>query len=138
MKTTLLLAAGAALLTFVSFGAAQGQEMSCCQSQEIARQTAGTKPQAATQTKAAQKASITINGGYSPAALSVTVGKPVELTFVRKSTGGCDGEIVFPTLNIKRTLKPGEKTVVKFTPKKSGTLAYTCGMGMYRGSIVVK
>lgn len=101
--------------------------------------TARTTSHAAMQNKATQKATVTINGGYTPASLSVQAGKPVELTFVRKETVGCGDVVKIPAVGITtKPLKPGEKTTVKFTPKKSGTLRFTCGMNMYSGQISVK
>lgn len=35
-------------------------------------------------------------------------------------------------------LTDAKKTVVKFTPKKAGTIDFACGMGMYKGSVVAK
>lgn len=93
----------------------------------------------AKQSQGAQRATVTINQGYSPASLSVQAGKPVELTFVRKETVGCGDVVKIPEVGITtKSLKPGEKTTVKFTPKKSGTLHFTCGMAMYSGQIQVK
>ena len=85
-----------------------------------------------------QRATIQINGGYSPSSVRVKAGRPVALTLVRREKGGCGGEVVFPSLGIKRTLKSGGKTVVSFTPKKTGTITFTCGMGMYKGQVVVQ
>ncbi len=51
---------------------------------------------------------------------------------------GCGDVVRFPGLGIERTLKTGQKTVVTFTPKKAGTTAFTCGMGMYRGQVVAR
>ncbi len=62
----------------------------------------------------------------------------MEITFVRKSSGGCDGDLVFPSLGIIKSLKPGAKTVVKFTLKANATIAFSCGMNMYKGRVVVK
>jgi plastocyanin domain-containing protein len=88
--------------------------------------------------KAAQATTVTIDGGYSPAVVNVKAGQPVKLTFVRKEKQGCGEEVQFPSLNLKRTLKPGEKTVVTFTPKKAGEIPFTCGMKMYEGKVVAK
>lgn len=85
-----------------------------------------------------QKATVVIDGGYSPAKLNVKAGRPVQLTFVRKGTDGCGEVVQFPSLKLKRTLKKGEKTTVTFTPTKSGPLHFTCGMEMYRGQLVVR
>ena len=101
----------------------------------------GAKKQKAATVKkvaAVQKATVTINHGYEPGSVTVKAGRPVELTLVRKEASGCGNVVQFPSLGIKRTLKAGEKTVVKFTPKKSGNIAFACGMNMYRGQAVVK
>ena len=141
MKSNHLSLAVLALLAAAPFAFAQGSHssMPCCappSAHGAAAQQSGT---AKTDAKSGvQKATVTIDGGYSPASLSVKAGKPVEITFIRKSKGGCDGDVVFPGLNIKRTIKPGETIVVKFTPKTSGTIAYTCGMGMYKGQVVAQ
>jgi Cu+-exporting ATPase len=78
------------------------------------------------------------NGVYSPNALSLVAGKPVELTFVGGKGVGCGDVIVLPDLNIKKTLDRSGKAVVRFTPTKAGTLKLTCGMGHYSGKIVVR
>jgi YHS domain-containing protein/plastocyanin len=93
---------------------------------------------AAARRETVQRATIVIDGQYKPAAVAVKPGKPVELTFVRKEGTGCGDVLQFPSLRLRRTLKAGEKTVVAFTPKKSGTIAFTCGMGMYRGQVIVR
>lgn len=72
---------------------------------------------------AVQKATITIDHGYQPANVSVKAGRLVELTLVRKELSGCGNVVQFPSLGIKRTLKSGERTIVRFTPKKSGSIA---------------
>jgi hypothetical protein len=86
-----------------------------------------------------QQATIQVNNGiYSPAGLTVTAGKPVELTFIGGKSMGCGASLVFPELGIKKQLAPGKKTVVAFTPTKSGPLRFTCAMNMYQGQVTVK
>jgi|GEM_PF-1763291 YHS domain-containing protein len=90
-------------------------------------------------TPSVQKLTVQIaNGVYSPNALSLVAGKPVELTFVGGKGVGCGDVIVLPDLNIKKTLDRSGKAVVRFTPTKAGTLKLTCGMGHYSGKIVVR
>jgi len=86
----------------------------------------------------AQLATIVIDGGvYSPASVTVKKGVPVELTFKAGENPGCGSTVVFKSLNV--TGEVGSKPVViKFTPKEAGTIAFTCGMGMYSGEVVVK
>lgn len=85
-----------------------------------------------------QKATVVIDGGYTPAKLNVKAGKPVQLTFVRKNTDGCGDVVQFPALKLKRKLEKGQQTTITFTPKKSGQLRFTCGMEMYKGQLVVR
>lgn len=94
--------------------------------------------QSTAQANGTQRATIVVDGEFQPARVTAKVGRPVELTFVRKEKTGCGNVLDIPSLRVKRNLKPGEKTVVAFTPSKSGKVTFTCGMGMYRGEIVVR
>lgn len=86
----------------------------------------------------AQKATVVIDGEYLPAQVKVKAGRPVSLTFVRKERSGCGGVVQIPSLKLKRSVNPGEKTVIAFTPQKKGVVPFTCGMGMYRGQVIVE
>jgi plastocyanin domain-containing protein len=88
--------------------------------------------------KTVQKFTIVIDGGYKPSSITAKVGKPLMLTFYRKETTGCGDKVVFKSLGITKSVASGHKVLVKFTPKKAGTIKFTCGMGMYKGQIVVK
>ena len=85
-----------------------------------------------------QEFTVKVAGSYSPSQIAVSKGEPVRIHFVRESNANCGGKVVFPELGIKRDLPAGKTTTVDFLPKKSGTLAFTCGMGMMKGSVVVK
>ncbi|MFN0119678.1 MAG: YHYH protein [Blastocatellia bacterium] len=76
--------------------------------------------------------------GYSPARVEITLGRPVKLAFVRKDAGACGSTIVFPELDIRRSLPAGETVVIEMTPRQAGELRFTCGMGMYKGSLIVR
>ncbi len=88
-------------------------------------------------TKGVQKATITIDGGYSPSSIKVKKGMPVELTFIGGKNLGCGGTVVFKSLKISKEVAVGKSTVIKFTPKKAGDISFTCGMGMLQGKVVV-
>ncbi|MBK7706850.1 MAG: cupredoxin domain-containing protein [Acidobacteria bacterium] len=60
------------------------------------------------------------------------------MEFTRVDDKNCGDELVFPKLNIKKTLPVGEPVLVEFTPTESGDLAFQCGMDMMRGKIVVE
>ena len=116
--------------------AEMGQRMSgmtCCQPQT----TKAGAPTVAKEQKGIQKITVKVDGTYSPSNITVKAGKPVEITFIKGKNVGCGGTVVFSSLGITKELK-AEKTVVAFTPKKAGTIAFACPMGMYKGSIAVK
>jgi hypothetical protein len=85
-----------------------------------------------------QRATVVVDGKYQPAQVAVKVGRPVELTFIRKERSGCGSEVLIPSLKLKRALGVGSKTTITFTPAKRGKLAFSCGMGMYQGEILVR
>lgn len=85
-----------------------------------------------------QRATVVVDGEYQPAQVSVKAGRPVELTFIRKEKSGCGNVVEIPSLKLKRALTVGRKTTVTFTPAKPGKIAFTCGMGMYQGTILVR
>ena len=76
--------------------------------------------------------------GYSPATLTLRAGSPVRLTFVRTSATTCGTEVAFPSLTLKRSLPLNEPVVVEFTPAKAGLIAFTCGLEMLKGALVVE
>jgi plastocyanin domain-containing protein len=84
-----------------------------------------------------QEVTITVAGGYEPAAVQVRAGQPVRLLFDRQETSGCSEEVVLPAFGIRRFLAPFETTPVEFTPAAPGTYEFTCGMSMLRGRVTV-
>ncbi len=96
------------------------------------------KPVQAKQLKDKQTATIKVESGYSPAAIEVKQGKPVELTFTAGKNPGCASTIVFKTLKSTSECPAGKSVTVKFTPKAKGEIPFTCGMGMYKGKVIVK
>jgi Cu+-exporting ATPase len=57
---------------------------------------------------------------------------------VRTSDKTCGTEVVFPSLNIKRALPLNEAVTIEFTPTKMGDIAFSCGMNMLHGTVVVQ
>jgi plastocyanin domain-containing protein len=81
---------------------------------------------------------VTVKGGYDPSTLEVESGKPVRIEFFRDETNPCSETVVFGDFGVARQLAPHKTTVVEFTPEKSGTYGFECGMGMLHGTLVVK
>lgn len=81
---------------------------------------------------------VTLSGdGYEPSSIPVKKGQPVKLAFYRADADNCGGEVVFSKQNIKKKLPVGETVLVELTPQETGDIAFTCGMSMYKGKLVV-
>jgi sulfite exporter TauE/SafE/copper chaperone CopZ/plastocyanin len=74
--------------------------------------------------------------GYEPAALTVKKGIPVRWEVDGTDAGGCTAGIVSRELGISKNLEPGINTF-SFMPERTGRIAFSCGMGMVRGTINV-
>jgi hypothetical protein len=86
----------------------------------------------------AQTARIEVaDEGYRPTSVSFTPGVPARITFVRVSDKTCGTEVVIPSMNIRRQLPLNQAVNIDFTPK-AGELEFICGMGMLKGSILVR
>lgn len=81
---------------------------------------------------------IRVEGGYSPNTIEVPRGSRVRLTFDRQEDNPCSEEVVLPDFGIRRDLPAFARTVIEFTADAPGRHEFACGMGMLRGSIVVK
>ncbi len=75
--------------------------------------------------------------GYSPSTLKVKVGVPVKWVITSESSFTCASSIVVPSLGISKNLSKGEN-IIEFTPTATGTIPFSCSMGMYRGSFIVE
>ncbi len=75
--------------------------------------------------------------GYSPAAVTADSGVPIELTFRTNNTRGCTRFVVLSSLGVEKALPLTGDTRIDVGELEPGTYRYTCGMGMYFGSIKV-
>lgn len=75
--------------------------------------------------------------GFAPASLQIAAGKPVKLAITRAAESNCASKIVFPSLGITRDLPLGATTVIELPVLPVGELRFTCGMGMYKGALLV-
>ena len=86
-----------------------------------------------------QTARIEINTlGYRPANVRLRRDVPARVTFVRTTDATCAKEIVLPDFNIRRALPLNQPVVVSFTPKRSGTFNFLCGLHMMSGQLIVQ
>jgi plastocyanin domain-containing protein len=79
--------------------------------------------------------------GFVPSELSIPKGQPgslAKVTFVRTTDQTCATEVVFPDLDIKKPLPLGQLVAVDVPSDSAKTLTFQCGMGMYKGALLVK
>ena len=74
--------------------------------------------------------------GYLPANAVIAAGIPTRWTIESASSRSCAAFLVVPDLGIEVTLQKGDN-VIELPAMNPGTLAYTCSMGMYGGTITV-
>src|SRR5205807_621928 len=75
--------------------------------------------------------------GFDPARIEIPAGKPVTLVFERSGDPNCGNKVVFPDLGLTRDVPLGVMASVEIPARSSGELKFACGMGMYRGALVV-
>lgn len=105
--------------------------------------TATTTLTAQTRTKPvkpkAQTARVTISEqGYSRTSIVLRRGVLTRITFLRQTDSTCAKEIVIPAYGVNRVLPLNTAVTVSFTPKRAGEFAFTCGMNMHRGKLIVQ
>jgi hypothetical protein len=76
------------------------------------------------------------SNGYTPASVRVAAGQPIVLAFERDATAACGNKVVFPSLKVERDLPIGETVLVELPAQAGGEIRFTCGMGMYKGSLI--
>ena len=85
-----------------------------------------------------QEARVVVEHGYRPARVELDLGVPAVLRFDRREDDPCSELLVSELLPSSYRLAPHAETVVRFTPTAAGTFAFTCGLGMYTGLLVVR
>ncbi len=85
-----------------------------------------------------QEIRITVKGGYSPNVIRVKEGVPLKLIFDRQEASDCSDRVVFPDFQASKSLAPFATTTLEFTPNKSGSFGFACGMNMLHGTLIVE
>jgi hypothetical protein len=75
--------------------------------------------------------------GFTPSRVSIPVGAAAKLVFHRANSQNCAGRVVFPALKIDRELPPNSNTVIEIPAQAAGDFTFGCGMGMFRGALVI-
>jgi acyl-coenzyme A synthetase/AMP-(fatty) acid ligase len=75
--------------------------------------------------------------GFHPSSIETTKGQRTTLEFRRTTDETCATSVVFPELKIQKALPLNQSVTIELPVDTSSTLTFQCGMGMYRGQIVV-
>jgi len=81
---------------------------------------------------------IIVQGGYQPDRIEIVHGEQVQLRFLRKESGSCTREVVFPSLGIRKELPEGKPVVIQLPALEVGEYEFQCGMDMIKGKLVVR
>lgn len=87
--------------------------------------------------KANDEIDIVVSGGYKPSVIEIKNNKTIKINFLRKDPSGCLEEVVLSDFKIKKFLPLNEKVTIEISPKMKGEYAFSCGMNMYHGKIIV-
>lgn len=74
--------------------------------------------------------------GYSPRSFTIQKGIPVKWIITSTNANTCAASIFSSQLGIRKYLSVGEN-IIEFTPSETGTIKFSCSMGMYTGSFNV-
>lgn len=77
------------------------------------------------------------SAGFSPSRLVLPANKATRVAFTRVDAQNCAHEIVLPELGIKRELPLGVTVFIDIPATPARELHFACGMGMYKGALVL-
>jgi plastocyanin domain-containing protein len=76
--------------------------------------------------------------GFEPHEVTVNKGSATTLVFTRTTDDTCAKEVVFPELHLTKELPLKQAVAVDVPAGDARTLAFQCGMGMFRGKVVIQ
>ncbi len=76
--------------------------------------------------------------GFQPNAITVTKGEATTLVCTRTTNETCATEVVFPELKLEKKLPLNQPVAIEVPADESRTLAFHCGMKMYKSMVVVE
>ncbi|MDP3970946.1 MAG: sulfite exporter TauE/SafE family protein [bacterium] len=74
---------------------------------------------------------------YIPDRITIQKGVPVQWVVDGSGASGCTSILTIPSLKVFESLSRSGDTIIEFTPKETGKLPFTCGMGMSYGEFQV-
>lgn len=86
-----------------------------------------------------QEATINVDSsGYGPQNIEIKAGVPAKINFKTGADAGCLRQVVSKELGINNILDAEKDNFIMMDGLKPGVYSYTCGMGMFGGTITVK
>lgn len=88
--------------------------------------------------KMKQQVQVTVAGNYSPSVIELKQGIPAEIQVTRINTQGCLETIHSSEMDFETDLPLNEPQTITISTDKVGEYAFSCGMDMVFGKVVVK
>jgi RND family efflux transporter MFP subunit len=86
-----------------------------------------------------QKVAIAVtNEGFVPVTAEVDAGVPIELVFTRRTDETCAKEVDVPSLKVRKALPVNQPVSITVPAGPARTVAFACGMNMFKGTLVVR
>lgn len=89
-------------------------------------------------TKDQQKATVVVNGGYSPQTVVLKKGVPAQIAFDMRDKTACLSHVVFNELGVDKDLTKQQVTTVEIPTDQVREYNFACGMNMFHGKVIVK
>lgn len=97
-----------------------------------------SKDSAADDTRSGPIAITADDKGFTPASIALKKGAPAQLVFTRTTDATCATKVVFPELKITKDLPLNTPVTIDVPTDAPRALSFACGMGMFKGAVVVR
>jgi plastocyanin domain-containing protein len=85
-----------------------------------------------------QESTIVVRERYRPSVIVARCGVPLRLRFTRDEEAPCSEKVIFPDFGVSRSLPAHRTTIVELMPANEGEFLFTCALGMYQGTLIVR
>lgn len=101
-------------------------------------QKAPAPPPAAIEVKGRRVDVTASTAGFAPKEVTVKKGEATTLVFTRTTDDTCATEVVFPEIKVTKALPLNQPVAVEVPVDATRTLAFECGMGMYKSKVIIQ